>query len=534
MMDSNPKRIGSLFSLGRISSDDLPRFLQALRHGAVSRASLDRQRQILEAWFDLCTESSDGIVDRDTFCERVDITRSGLIHHLNALERLGMVSRSERRPDAKRRRVVCYTLRLPCPLATPAPEIPDLFDNAVLGVGDAQSAKLEERDALQALFSRSDSVTCTPVDYEKTTFKGERLTVFTLAPALNIGRQGAASKTTRIWRDSRSFVVTVRALAEHRIPNVQDLRPFVVAWTLARDQLPHLREGAPAQPVFVMSLRTICEQMGLRNPAANNLRQTFQRLRRFRSSEWQLTDDRYNVLKSLRTGGMLERDKYMSFISDLEVVSTVGAHGKTPEIIAITFHPALTPVLSDATRSLTLHKEFIQGKYREFDQLVYQWCRMVVQHNHDARDYALERVHREAHPSVSLVQFRQGLERMAADNRYERIFDAGYPMLLIPGYFLAFDFARNTVIAHARRDDPHLGTTSKYALARGGSEHRAAGGSDRESRPPSAAATPGPSRRLQDMRPGESGRAYGMRRLREVVNASRAEGEPASLKRRRD
>ena len=52
----------------------------------------------------------------------------------------------------------------------------------------------------------------------------------------------------------------------------------------------------------------------------------------------------------------------MSFISDLEVISTVGAHGKTPEVIAVTFHPALTPVLTDASRSLTLHKEFIQGK----------------------------------------------------------------------------------------------------------------------------------------------------------------------------
>ena len=532
-MDSTPKRIGSLFSLGSVSAADLPRFLRALRQHARARTSYDRQRQILEAWFDLCTESPDGIVDRDTFCERIDITRSGLIHHLNALERFEMVSRSERRPDAKRRRVVCYTLCLPGPVAGPAPEIPDLFDHAVLGVGDAQSAKLEERDALQALFRRPDSVTCTPVAPEKTTFKGERLTVFTLAPALNIGRHGAASKTTRIWRGSRSFVVTVRALAEHRIPNVQDLRPFVVAWTLARDQLSYAREGAPAQPVFVMSLRTICEQMGFRNPAANNLRQTFQRLRRFRSSEWQLTDDRYNVLRNLRTGGMLERDKYMSFISDLEVVSTVSAHGKTPEIIAITFHPALTPVLSDATRSLTLHKEFIQGKYREFDQLVYQWCRMVVQHNHEPREYALERVHREAHPSVGLTQFQQGLERMAADSRYERVSDAGYPMLLIPGYFLAFDFARSTVGAHARSDDPHLGTTSKYALARGGGEGRAGSGSTRESRP-SSPVTLGSPRGRQEMRSSESGRASAMRRLRELIDASKERGEPAQPKRRRD
>ena len=470
-MNGPTKRIGSQFSLGSVSHDDLPRLLHHVRHHASSRISRDRQRQILEAWIGLCGESHDGVVDRDTLCEHLDITRPGLIHHLKALERLGMVQRTERRPDSTRRRVVCYELRVPAGTA-PAPEIPDLFDGALVGLGDADTARREETDALQALFRRPDSVTCAPAAPEKTTFKGERLTVFTLAPALNVGRQEVTTKTTRIWRGSRSFVVTVRALTEHRIPNVHDLRPFVVAWTLARDQLPHLEGNVPAQPVFVISLRTICQQMGFDHPNANNLRQTFNRLRRFRSSEWQLTDDRYNVLRNFRTGGMLERDKYMSFISDLEVVSTVGAHGKTPEVIAITFHPALTPVLTDSSRSLTLHKEFIQGKYREFDQLVYQWCRQIVQHNHEPREYAIDRIHREAHPSIGRAQFRHGLERMATDRRYHPVRDAGYPMVTIPGYLLAIDQARNCVVACARKDDPHLGATSKYALASGDPERR--------------------------------------------------------------
>ena len=166
--------------------------------------SADRQRQIIEAWIGLCSESPDGIVDRDTLCEHIDITRPGLIHHLNALERLDLVSRSQRRPDAKRRRVVCYELRMPGKV-TRAPEIPDLFDSALVGIGDADTARREEHDALQALFHRPDSVTCVPADLEKTTFKGERLTVFTLAPALNIGRQALTAKTTRIWRGPRSF-----------------------------------------------------------------------------------------------------------------------------------------------------------------------------------------------------------------------------------------------------------------------------------------------------------------------------------------
>ena len=188
-MKAPTKRIGSQFSLGAVSHDDLPRLLGHVRHLASSRISRDRQRQILEAWVALCGESHDGVVDRDTLCDHLDITRSGLIHHLQALERLGMVQRSQRRPDSTRRRVVCYELRMPAKSA-PTPDIPDLFDSALIGIGDADAARREETDALQALFRRPDAVTCAPAAPEKTTFKGERLTVFTLAPALNVGRAG--------------------------------------------------------------------------------------------------------------------------------------------------------------------------------------------------------------------------------------------------------------------------------------------------------------------------------------------------------
>ena len=515
-MANVPKRTGSLFSLGSVSPADLPRFLQRLRQHGRSRLSYERQREIVEAWFGLCAESPDGIVDREALCEQVDITRSGLIHHLKALEGFDMVARSERRPDARRRRVVCYELKAPSVGTTPEAETPDLFDNPLVEIGDADVARREERDALEAYFRRPNSITCDPVEPGKKTFKGERLTVLTLAPALNIGRRGVTEKRTRLWRGTRSFVVTVRALAGHRIPNVQDLRPFVVAWTLARDQLRHMGEEGPTHPVFVMSLRAICREMGFERPSANNLRQTFNRLRRFRSSEWQLTDDRYNVLRRYRTNGLLERDKYMSFISDLEVVSTVGAHGKTPDVVAVTFHPALTPALSDATRSLTLHKEFIRGKHREFDQLIYQWCRQTVQHNHVPSDYALERVHREAHPSATFSQFCRGLERMVDDGRYERPGNVDRPVVLIPGYLLGFDFARNTLAASARANDPHVGTTSKYALARGTAgraertqgERRGHEASDEHMRLLSTIAG--------DKRPGESGREYAMRALGEI------------------
>ena len=520
-MASAPQRTGSLFSLGTVSPNDLPRLLHCVRQHAPSRLSYERQREVLEAWFGLCGESADGIVDRNAICDELAITRSGLIHHLNALEHIGIVSRSERRPDTRRRRVVWYELRIPRGKVEGRDGTGDLFDHSLVDIGDAHGVRGEERDALEAFFRRPDSVTCAPAEPGKRTFKGERLTVLTLAPALNIGRQSVTEKTTRLWRGTRSFVVTVRALTGHRIPNVGDLRPFVVAWTLARDQLRHMDGTAPAQPVFVMRVRAICKELGFAQPSANHLRQTFDRLRRFRSSEWQLADDRYNVLRSFRTGDVLERDRYMSFIADLEVVSTVGANGKTPDVIAITFHPALTPALSDATRSLTLHKEYIQGKHREFDQLVYQWCRQSVRHVHEPVEYALERVHREAHPSASPAQFRQGLERMAADSRYERPEGVDRRVVLIPGYLLGFDFARDTLAAAARPDDLHLGTTSKYALVRGSAPRSGpldeGGGSG-----------VAPSMRersvsdvTDDKRPGESGREYAMRIVAELKRGRR-------------
>ncbi len=453
---------GSLFSLGAVPSDALPHFLQTIRRHKSRR----RLGQILEAIFGLCADSDDGLVDRNTLCDFLDITRSGLLANLTKLEELGILTRSEVRPDSKRRRVVLYQLDAAASVLPTDADLPDLFDDHILDIADADMAKREEKDALLEMFRRPDSVTCMPKAAEKTTFKGERLSVFTLAPAMNVGRQEVTSKTTRLWHGTRSFEVTVRALTGHRIPNVQDLRPLVVAWTLARDQLPHLGESAPSHPVFMMSMTDICGLLGFKNPNANNKRQTFNRLRRFRSSEWQLTDDRYNVLRRLRKGGLLERDKYMSFISDLEVISSVSAHGKTPEMIAITFHPAFTPVLTDMERSLTLHKEFIQGKYREFDQLVYQWCRTHVQHKHEPTEFPLERVHREAHPSIPFVRFRNGLERMVEDPCYESIPDADYPMTLIPGYVLALDVSQNKLVASARTSDPHLGTTSKFALAK--------------------------------------------------------------------
>lgn len=516
-MDREHTRGGSLFSLGAVAIDALPHFLQILRRHKSRR----RLGQIMEALFGLCAEADDGIVDRDTLCEHLDITRSGLLANLKKLEDLAMLTKSEVRPDKKRRRVVFYKVTQPVAKPPTKADLPDLFDQ-VIDIADADAAREEERDALLQLYRRPDSVACVRSSADKTTFKGERLSVFTLAPALNVGRQGVTSKTTRVYRGTRSFEVTVRALTGHRIPNVQDLRPLVVAWTLARDQLPHMGNSAPTHPVFMMSLKTICEHLGFKNPNANNKRQTFNRLRRFRSSEWQLTDDRYNVLRSFRRGGLLERDKYMSFISDLEVVSTVGAHGKTPEMLAITFHPAFTPVLTDIQRSLTLHKEFIQGKYREFDQLIYQWCRTTVQHNYEPTEYALERIHREAHPSVSFLLFRKGLERMVNDPSYQRILDGTYAMILIPGYVLALDLGLDKLVACARQDDPHVGTSSKYALANQSKASAAGGGGNPQDRLARIEPRATPN---VDLGCGKTDRQNGVRKLGDLLKSLRFDEE---------
>ena len=488
-MAASTSRSGSLFSLGEVPPDALPQFLQSIRHRPSLKKSYRRLSQVLEAWFGLCAEADDGIVDRNTLCDSIDISRSGLIHNLKTLERLGMIGRSARRPHANRRRVTFFELVPPGQWADESYESPDLFDNPVVSISDAAAARLEERNALTDLFRHPDTVRCVPIRADKTTFKGERLTVFTLAPALNVGRRGTVTeKTTRIWRGNCSFEVTVRALTGHCIPNVRDLRTLVVAWTLARQQLEKMGDSVPQQPVFVMSLTDVCQHLGFAKPTATNKRDAFKCLRRFKSSEWHLTDDRYNLLRSFRQRDMLERDKYMSFIADLETVSTVCANGKTPDTVAIQFHPTFTPVLTDASSSLTLHDEYIRGKYnREFDQLVYQWCRTAVQHDHEPRPYALERVNREAHPSVAFPQFCEGLERMVADPSYERMSGATNPVLLIPGYAMAVDVPSRQLVVSARREDPHLGTTSKYALTK---QSDSGQGGRSQSLPPSRAENP--------------------------------------------
>ena len=151
------------------------------------------------------------------------------------------------------------------------------------------------------------------------------------------------------------------------------------------------------------------------------------------------------------------------------------------------------------------------------------------QHNHEPCEYAIDRMHREAHPSISIAQFRHGLERMATDRRYEPIRDAGYPMLFIPGYCLAIDFARNCVVAHARHDDPHLGTTSKYALARGTHERKAVASRARDAR---TGDRPAPSRRrMRSGRPDatertDAGRQGGMTKLSDLLQNAMTRSKP--------
>ena len=105
---------------------------------------------------------------------------------------------------------------------------------------------------------------------------------------------------------------------------------------------------------------------------------------------------------------------------------------------------------------------------------------------------------------------------MAGDSRYERPGNVDGPVVLIPGYLLGFDFARNTLAASARTNDPHLGTSSKYALVRG-----TAGRADRPEDRRRTSEQPVDSTRAMaevvgDVRPGESGRDHAMRMLAEL------------------
>ena len=206
-MDCTSKRNGSLFSLGSVSPSDLPRFLRALRHHAPSRvvvreaapdpAGLVRPLRGVARWH----RGSRYVL------------RTGRHHALRAdppSEGAGAPGddRALRAPAPMRGAGGSCATRCAFPAtfqgARPRFPISSTMVRSAWATCRARSSKSAMR--CRRFFHRPDSVTCSPVEPEKTTFKGERLTVFTLAPALNIGRQGATSKTTRIWRGSRSFV----------------------------------------------------------------------------------------------------------------------------------------------------------------------------------------------------------------------------------------------------------------------------------------------------------------------------------------
>ena len=105
---------------------------------------------------------------------------------------------------------------------------------------------------------------------------------------------------------------------------------------------------------------------------------------------------------------------------------------------------------------------------------------------------------------------------MVDDGRYERPPNVDRPVVLIPGYLLGFDFARNTLAASARANDPHVGTTSKYALARGTAARAERTQGERRGREASDEHMRHLSTIAGDRRPSESGREYAMRALGEL------------------
>jgi hypothetical protein len=115
------------------------------------------------------------------------------------------------------------------------------------------------------------------------------------------------------------------------VAGVLDLRPLIVLLTLVRQHLKAL-DGRPAENVFTIGLRDVCEAMAI-EPSSSNIRAVFAQLKRWWQTSFMIVDDIYGMFDWAPNA--FEVGQGFSVISGLNYVSWVGREGATPEIIQV-------------------------------------------------------------------------------------------------------------------------------------------------------------------------------------------------------
>jgi hypothetical protein len=406
-----PSRQGALFSLGSVAPGD--------RHRYTPPPERRSEHALLDAVFDLAGRAADSAVDMGALEDRLGLKRPAILKAVGTLMTSGVLRKSEIAYYPGRRSVTLYVF-------VPADDLPSAPPPAL-------SAEPPQLDLPMGedLFNQAVQLRYDPMLDRNMPWKGERLVVFNLTALLRSGRTGANIQIiqTQIRQGKRYCQAEARAAAGTMLAGVLDLRPLVVLLTLVRQHLKAL-DGRPAENLFTIRLRDICEAMAIES-SSSNIRATFAQIKRWWQTTYLIIDDLYGMFDW--APNLFDKGQGFSVISGLDYVSWIGRNGVTPEMIRVRLHPPIYEALKESDRALSVHKEIIQD--RELHPLrhkLYYWCRRVVQHEHEPRQFLLDHVREEIDPKKPLPEFRREIREALAPEM-----EAGRPyQARVPGYRL--------------------------------------------------------------------------------------------------
>jgi hypothetical protein len=446
-------RRGALFSLGSAAPGDRHRYALAPERRS--------EHALLDALFDLAGSAADYAVDMGRLEERLGLKRPAILKAVGALLSSGVLVKTELPYYPGRRSVTLHVLVSPdelMPASVPAlsAEPPQLD----LPIGDDL--------VRQAIQLRYDAVLDRNMPW-----KGERLIVFNLTALLRSGRTGPSTQLiqAQVRQGKRYCQAEARAAAGTMLAGVLDLRPLVVLLTLVRQHLKALN-GRPAENLFTIGLRDICEAMAI-EPSSSNVRAVFAQVKRWWRTTYMIVDDLYGMFDW--APNIFEGGEGFSVISSLNYVSWIGRDGVTPEKIQVRLYPPIYEALAESDRALSVHKEIVQDRQpHPLRHKLYYWCRRVVQHEHEPREFLLDHVRAEIDPHKPLPEFRREMREALAPPGME----AGKPyQARVPGYRIWYHPnaprpKHDVLRIGADPRDPIVGESSAYARRQLGQESK--------------------------------------------------------------
>jgi hypothetical protein len=407
----------------------------------------------LDALFDLAGTSPDSAVDMHSLQERLELQRPTILNVVGQLILEGLLLKTEIAYYPGRRSVTLYVLVPPDDIPLSDTRVPAKPTSAQL---DLPMAELLVQKAVQLRYD--------PVLDRNMPWKGERLIVFNLTALLRSGRTGSETQVVRaqIRQGKRYCHAEARAAAGTMVAGVLDLRPLIVLLTLVRQHLKAL-DGRPAENIFTIGLRDVCEAMAI-EPSSSNIRAVFAQLKRWWQTTFMIVDDIYGMFDWAPNA--FEVGQGFSVISGLNYVSWVGRDGATPDILQVRLFQPIYEALLESDRALSVHREILQDRRpHPLRHKLYYWCRRVVQHQHEPREYLLDHVRGEIQPGKSLNAFRRELREALAEEFV--VAEQAYRARL-PGYLFWYQPnlkrpKHDLIRAAADPRDPIVGEGSAYA-----------------------------------------------------------------------